>query len=84
MSDFLKALQARRSVLKRTKPKADLPALALYMEALSGEMKRRVLDEQGGEHLITDKMIQSYYRVLPGSQAKELIAQHWASQIKES
>ncbi len=79
MSDFFKNLQARRTVLKRTKVKPELPAVVLYIETLGGEMKRRVLDTKGGEHLINDKVMQSYYRVLPGSQAKELIAQHWAS-----
>lgn len=84
MNDFLTKARARRSVLKRTRGRSDLPSPVLYMEWLSGEMKRRVIDVEGHEHLLADAVVQSYYRLVTGGQAKDLIAAHWASITTES
>lgn len=77
MNDFLTKARARRSVLKRTSGPTDLPSPILYMEWLSGEAKRRVLDTAGKEHLLTDNVLQSNYKLVTGSQAKTLIDEHW-------
>jgi len=74
---MLDKMQTRRTVLKRTRPRADLPALALYVESVAGQPKRRVLDTEGKEHVLEDTLLQSQYRLLTGPQAKELIDQHW-------
>jgi hypothetical protein len=78
MNDFLTKARAMKSVLKRTRGRAELPSPVLYMEWLSGEMKRRVLDTDGKEHLLPDAVVQSNYKLVTGGQAKELIAEHWA------
>jgi hypothetical protein len=79
MADILGKARAGRSVLKRTNAKqgAELPALVLYMEWLAGESKRRVLDIEGKEHRIPDRIIESSYRLVTGGQAQELIEKHW-------
>lgn len=80
MNDFLSKARAMRSVLKKTRTRSDLPSPVLYVEWLSGENKRRVLDTAGTEHRITDAVLQSNYKLVTGGQAKELIAEHWAKQ----
>jgi ubiquinone biosynthesis protein Coq4 len=77
MNDFLQKARAMRSVLKRTRGSTDLPSPVLYVEWLSGEMKRKVLDVEGKEHFLPDAVVQSNYRLVTGSQAKDLIAEHW-------
>lgn len=79
MADILAKARAGRSVLKRTTATqgAKLPTLVLYMEWLAGENKRRVLDTEGAEHRIPDRVIESSYRLLTGTQAQELIEKHW-------
>jgi hypothetical protein len=77
MQDFLSKARARRSVMKKTRGPASLPSPVLYMEWLSGEMKRRVLDVKGVDHLLLDATLQSNYKLLTGPQAKELLAKHW-------
>ena len=84
MSDFLSKARTRRTVLKRTRDRADLPSPVLYMEWLAGESKRRVLDTAGKEHLLTDNVVQSNYKLMTGAQAKELIEQHWPDALSSA
>ena len=80
VSDFFSKLRIQKSVLKRTRKRDDLPREALYIEWLAGEGKRKVLDTRGKEHLITDKVLQSNFKLATGADAKKLIATHWAPQ----
>jgi hypothetical protein len=77
MQSFLDKMQTKRTVLKRTKSRAELPALVLYLETVAGQPKRRVLDTEGKEHEIEETVLQSTYKLVTGAQAKELHAQHW-------
>lgn len=54
------------------------------MEWLAGEGKRRVLDTRGKEHLITDKVLQSNFKLATGADAKKLIAAHWPKVEEEA
>ena len=83
MATMLEKMQIRRTVLKRTRPRADLPALALYVETVAGQTKRKVLDTEGKEHVIDETLLQSQYKVVTGPQAKELIDQHWPKAKEE-
>lgn len=75
--DFDK-LRARRSVLKRTNSnRKELPKLVLYLEWLGGTSQRKVMDSEQNEHVLDDKIVQSYYKLVSGSEAKDLLAQHW-------
>ena len=78
VKDSLSKLRVFKSVLKRTRNREELPREALYVEWLAGEGKRKLLDTRGKEHIITDKLLQSNYRLATGSDAKKLIAAHWA------
>lgn len=80
MATLLDKMQTRKTVLKRTRTRADLPALVLYLETVSGQPKRRVLDSEGKEHVIDESVLQSQYRLVSGGQAKELIDKHWPHQ----
>lgn len=77
MNDFLSKARAQKSVLKRTRPSQELPSPVLYMEWLAGEARRKVLDTDGKEHVLSDLVVQSNYKLVTGAQAKELIAKHW-------
>lgn len=79
MADILSKARAGRSVLKRTNAKQgnELPSMVLYMEWLAGESKRRVLDVEGKEHRIPDRIIESSYKLMTGAQAQEAIEKHW-------
>ena len=76
--DFFSKLQAYRTVLTRTRPRNELPTQVLYLEWLAGQGKRRVIDTEGNEHVITDKMLQSNYKMATGSSSKKIISQYWA------
>ncbi len=84
MADILAKARAGRTVLKRTTATqgAKLPALVLYMEWLAGENKRRVLDTDGNEHRLNDKIVESSYRLVTGGQAQELIEKHWPKALE--
>lgn len=77
MQSFLDRMQTRRSVLKRTRGRPDLPALVLYLETVSGQPKRRVVDAEGKEHVLDESVLQSQYKLVTGAQAKDLHARHW-------
>jgi hypothetical protein len=81
MNDFLNKARVLRSVLKRTRGRTDLPSPVLYIEWLAGEMKRRVLDKDGNEHVLADAVVQSHYKPVTGAQAKEPIAEHWEAAV---
>ncbi len=83
MADILAKARAGRTVLKRTtQPHGiKLPSLVLYMEWLAGENKRRVIDTEGAEHRLHDKVVESSYRLVTGGQAEELLNQHWPAQL---
>jgi len=83
MATMLEKMQTRRTVLKRTRPRADLPALALYVETVAGQPKRKVLDTDGKEHVLDETLLQSQYKLVTGPQAKELIDQHWPKAKEE-
>lgn len=70
-------LRARRSVLKRTAKRPQLPPLILYLEWLGGTGQRRFLAEDGQEHVLDDKTVQSSYKLVPGKDSKALIEKHW-------
>ena len=76
--NFLEKLRPYKSVVRRTRPQKDLPEELLYIDWLGGEGKRKLLDLQGNEHTLTDKVIQSNYKMATGSYAKKLIKEHWA------
>ena len=80
MQGFLDKIQTRRTVLKRTRSRADLPVLVFYIEPVAGQPKRRVLDSDGQEHVIDDAVLQSQYKLVTGAQGKELIDKHWAKE----
>ncbi|MBI5511066.1 MAG: hypothetical protein HY903_20075 [Deltaproteobacteria bacterium] len=77
MADMLGKLRPRRTVLIRTTKKADLPEAALYVEWLGGEMSRKVLDAEHKEHVVTDQILLSNYKIAGGPEAEKLIATHW-------
>ena len=81
MTDFFGNVRARRTVFKRTRPGPDLPAAALYLEWLSRERKRKVLDPDGAEHLLADTVIQSHYKIVSKSESKKLIEAHWKDEV---
>ncbi|MEZ0311711.1 MAG: hypothetical protein ACAI38_08045 [Myxococcota bacterium] len=86
MADILAKARAGRTVLKRTTSTqgGELPRLVLYMEWLAGENKRRVIDTEGKEHRLNDRIVESSYRLVTGGQAEELMAQHWPAQLGDA
>ena len=83
MSDFFTRLRIRKSVLKRTTKRKELLEAVLYLEWLGGEAKRRVLDAARQEHVLTDDVIQSNYKLVSNTEAKKLIAAHWQADMGE-
>lgn len=81
MSDFFARLRVRKSVLKRTTKRKELPEAVLYVEWLGGEARRRVLDTDRKEHLLTDDIVQSNYKLVSNAEAKKLIASHWKEDV---
>ena len=81
MSDFFDRLRVRKSVLKRTTKRKELPEAVLYVEWLSGEARRRLLDVARNEHVLNDDVIQSNYKLVSNAQAKKLIASHWKDDV---
>jgi hypothetical protein len=81
MSDFFDRLRIRKSVLKRTTKRKELPEAVLYLEWLSGEARRRLLDVARKEHLLADDVIQSNYKLVSNAQAKKMIASHWKEDV---
>ena len=79
MKNFLEKLRANRTVLKRTKNIPGLPKLAIYVEWLSGQFKRRVIDELGQSYDIDDNIMQSAYKMVTGGQARVLIGKYWSA-----
>ena len=77
MTDMLQKLRPRRTVLIRTTKKTDLPESVLYVEWLGGEMSRKVLDAEHKEHVLTDQILLSNYKISGGPEAETLIAKHW-------
>jgi hypothetical protein len=80
-TDFFDRLRVRKSVLTRTTKRKELPEAVLYLEWLSGESRRRCLDAERKEHLLTDDVVQSNYKLVSGGQAKKLIASHWTEDV---
>jgi hypothetical protein len=72
--------------LKRTTSTqgGELPRLVLYVEWLAGENKRRVVDTEGKEHRLNDRIVESSYRLVTGGQAEELLAEHWPAQLGDA
>jgi hypothetical protein len=84
MADFFAKVRSRRTVLKRTRPSSELPPAILYLEWLNTEGKRKVLDPEGKEHVLTDKVIMSNYKIVNKGKAEELIKAHWAEQAAKA
>lgn len=84
MVDFFTRLRVRKSVLKRTTPRKALPEAVLYVEWLSGEASRRLLDAGCNEHVLTDDVIQSNYKLVNNAQAKKLIESHWQDEVAKA
>lgn len=78
VSDFFDRLRARRSVLKRTRKRDDLPEAVLYLEWVGGEGARRLLDPEGKEHVLPDAVVQSNYKSATKAEGKKLIEKYWA------
>ena len=74
---FFEKLRPYKTVLRRTRPRHELPADLLYIEWLAGEGKRKLMDIAGKEHVIADKLLESNYKLSTGSTAKKLIKEHW-------
>lgn len=83
ISDFFSRLRIRKSVLKRTTKRKELPEAVLYVEWLSGEARRRVLDAERKEHVLTDDVVQSNYKLVSNAVAKKLIESHWKADVGE-
>lgn len=80
-TDFFDRLRVRKSVLKRTTKRKELPEAVLYVEWLSGEARRRLLDAERKEHVLADDVVQSNYKLVNNAQAKKLIASHWKEDV---
>lgn len=81
MNDFFSKVRSRRTVLKRTRPSPELPPAVLYLEWLNVEGKRKVLDPEGNEHVLTDKVLMSNFKIVSKTEANKLIEAHWKDQI---
>lgn len=79
--DFDK-LRAKKSVLQRTRPRNDLPKVALYLEWLGGTGQRKVLGPDQQERVLDDKVVQSNYKVATGKKAQALLEEHWPEVAK--
>jgi len=75
-------MHVKRSVLKRTRNSSDLPALVLYVDMVAGQTKRRVVDSDGNEHVIDETVLQSHYKLVTWTQAKELLGKYWPKLAK--
>ena len=78
----LDKLRAKKTVLERSRARPNLPKVALYLEWLGGSAQRRVVDVEQNEHVLDDKTVQSYYRLVSGAKAKDLVTRHWPQHIK--
>ncbi|MEK7704834.1 MAG: hypothetical protein AAB426_07735, partial [Myxococcota bacterium] len=74
----------KRSVLKRTRSRADLPAVVLYLGPLSGQMKQKVMTPEGSEQDLADGVMSSYYKLVTGTKGKELLESHWPAIAAEA
>ncbi len=83
MTEFFDKVRARRTVFKRTRKRDELPSAVLYVEWLGSENKRRVIDPEGNEHELTDKLIESNYKIVGKAEAKKLIEAHWKKHAAE-
>ncbi len=77
VQNFLEKLRPYKTVLKRTSSRKEFANELLYVEWLSGEGKRKLLDHGGNEHVLTDKSLESNYKMATGGAAKKLIKEHW-------
>lgn len=80
-TSFFDRLRSRRSVLKRTRKRQDLPEVVLYLDWIGGESKRRVMASDGSEHIFADAVIESNYKSASKQEAKKLIEAHWKAEI---
>jgi len=76
-SFFFRNIRPKKSVLKRTRPRADLPQHVLYLGELVGQNQRRVVGPEGEEKVLTDKIVESNYKLVSGPEAEELVQKHW-------
>ena len=84
MKAFFDRLRARRTVLKRTRKRPDLPEAALYIEWIGGENKRRLMAPDGTEHVFADKLVESYYKIAGKADGTKLIEAHWSEEVAKA
>ena len=77
---YFDKLRARKTVLKRTKKSDTLPDMVFYLEWLGSTGKRRVLDLDGAEHVLDDRVVETHYKLMTGKKAKAMIAEHWSKE----
>ncbi len=82
-TSFFDRLRSRRSVLKRTRKRDDLPEVVLYLEWIGGEAKRRVMAPDGSEHVFADAVIESNYKSASKQEAEKLIEAYWKKEIAQ-
>ena len=83
MADLLDKMRARRTVLIRTTKRPDLPESALYLEWLGGQASRKVLGADHKEHILTDAIVRSNFKLASGPEAEVLVTQHWGNDVAE-
>ena len=78
-SFFFRNMRPKKSVLKRTRPKPELPPYVLYLGELVGQNQRRVIGTTGEEKVLPDKIVESNYKLVSGPEAEALLQEHWSS-----
>ncbi len=68
-------LKGGKSVLQRTKPGKDLPRLVLYVGIAPAGYAVRA--PEGTEHVLTQQVLASHYKVASGKKAAALMQEHW-------
>jgi hypothetical protein len=78
-SFFFRNIRAKKSVLRRTRPRPELPQYVLYLGELVGQNQRRVVGPAGEEKILSDKVVESNYKLVSGPEAEDLVKAHWLS-----
>ena len=56
----------------------------LYIEWLGGENKRRLMGPDGTEHVLADKLVESYYKIAGKHDGNKLIEAHWSEEVAKA
>ena len=81
IATLFQKMRVGRTVLKRTRANNEFPPFVLYTGALLSEHGRQLLDAHGKEHRLSDKIIESNYKIIGKSESKRLIAAHWSEDV---